>query len=528
MSDSPSSPHRYGRKLYRHSREGDMKVYEYLASMSKTAVLVMAYLLVLLAGLLDFLTGSELSPTALYIIPVSIITWVAGKRNGIVSSLFCDAVLLTVELLGRHTYSHSFIPYGNLILRLCIMLVIVLLISKVKRQHEVLAAEVAEKTASLQKSLEEHVRAEDKIEQQKTFMEKIIESLSYPFYVIDASDYTVLLANSASGRLAGKQTCYALTHGLEKTCSQSGSACPLERVKETKKSVTVEHTHHDRDGNPRCFEVHALPVFDAAGNVAQLVEFSLDITERKQAEAKIEILNTSLAARAADLENANRDLKTFNYTVTHDLRKPLTIINGYSQAILELCADGLDAQCKGYLRQIYDGTLRMNQLIDTLLEFSRLTHVELHPQAVDLSVMAKEVAGGLMMSDPERRVTFRIAGGIEVNGDARLLRVVLENFFGNAWKYTGTREESIIEFGVMETEAQQVCFVRDNGIGFDMEHAEKLFLPFQRLPGASGFQGHGIGLASVQRIIELHGGKVWAEGEAGTGATFYFTLGARP
>ena len=179
-----------------------------------------------------------------------------------------------------------------------------------------------------------------------------------------------------------------------------------------------------------------------------------DITARKRAEMKIEILNTNLADRAFELETANQELETFNYSVSHDLRKPLTVINGYCQAIQELCSGKLDEQCRHYLQEAYDGTLRMNQLIDTLLNFSRLTHIEPRRETVDLSGVAQAVAAELQLAEPGRRVAFRITEGIKANGDANLLRVVLDNLLGNAWKYTGTRDEGIIEFGTTEVDGK--------------------------------------------------------------------------
>jgi light-regulated signal transduction histidine kinase (bacteriophytochrome) len=250
-----------------------------------------------------------------------------------------------------------------------------------------------------------------------------------------------------------------------------------------------------------------------------------DITERKCAQEEIERLNTDLAMRAVELEEANRELEAFNYTVAHDLRKPLTAVNGYCQAIKEMCGDMLDEQCKGFLHDVYSGTLRMNALINALLNFSRLAYVEPHWEKVDMTKMAQVAAAELRMADPERRVVFRISDGVEVVGDPGLLRVVLDNLLGNAWKYTGAREESIIEFGAAEIDGKTACFVRDNGPGFDMANAEKLFIPFQRLPGSEEFRGFGIGLATVDRIIRRHGGRIWAEGEPDKGATFYFTLG---
>ena len=263
---------------------------------------------------------------------------------------------------------------------------------------------------------------------------------------------------------------------------------------------------------------------DSEEKVVRSLAVMVDVTERKQAEEEIERLNTDLAARAAELEAANRELEAFNYTVAHDLRKPLTVINGYCQVIKELCGDKLDEQCKRYLQDTYDGTLRMNRLIDALLDFSRLAHVKPQRKNVDLSAMAHEVAAELQMADPRRSITFRIGEGLTVNGDSNLLRVVLDNLLGNAWKYTAIREEAVIEFGVTEIDGKPVCFVRDNGPGFNKADTDKLFTPFQRLTGVEECEGFGIGLATVERIILRHGGRLWAEGEPGKGATFFFIL----
>lgn len=234
-------------------------------------------------------------------------------------------------------------------------------------------------------------------------------------------------------------------------------------------------------------------------------------------------LADALAARTVELENANRELEAFNYSVSHDLRKPLTVIDGYCQLLQESCHHNLDSHCKKYLQEISDGSQRMNLLIGTLLEFSSLTRTELYRSNVNLSEIAHIAAKELVLAEPERNVTLRIAEGVTVTGDENLLQVVMDNLLGNAWKYTREKEEAVIEFGVMEDGGVQAYFVRDNGSGFDMTHAHKLFVPFQRLPGAGG-DGHGIGLATVERIIKRHGGRVWAAGELEKGSTFYFTL----
>lgn len=247
------------------------------------------------------------------------------------------------------------------------------------------------------------------------------------------------------------------------------------------------------------------------------------IRQRDRAEQEIVTLNRNLLAQTRELEAANAELEAFNYSVSHDLRKPLSVINGYCQVIWELFGDKLDERCRGYITEMYEGSLRMNRLIDTLLNFSRTMSVEMHPEMVDLSGMAKMVAAGLEMAEPERRVVFRIAEGVTAGGDASLLQIVLDNLIGNAWKYTAKQEETVITFGVTEVDGAPAYYVRDNGPGFDIADTEELFIPFRRLPGTDA-EGHGIGLATVKRIIQRHGGKVWAEGKPGKGATFYFTL----
>jgi PAS domain S-box-containing protein len=294
------------------------------------------------------------------------------------------------------------------------------------------------------------------------------------------------------------------------------------------------------------------PVFDGTGGITHFVAVKEDITFRKKAEEEIEALNATLAARALELETANEKLKealqeltaanqelemtnceleaanneleAFNYSVSHDLKKPLTNINGYCQVILHLHADQLDEQTRHYLKDIYSGTLRMSGLIDTLLDFSRLSRCEMVRETVDLSRMATEIAAELKLAGPERRVTFKIAEGAKACGDVSLLRVMLGNIIGNAWKYTARKEGAVIEFDMKEIEGKTVYFVRDNGAGFDMANAHGLFNPFHRLHSRDEFAGHGIGLATVQRIIQRHGGRVWAEAKPEEGATFYFTL----
>jgi PAS domain S-box-containing protein len=249
-----------------------------------------------------------------------------------------------------------------------------------------------------------------------------------------------------------------------------------------------------------------------------------DITERKQAEEKIRTLNESLSQRASELEAANRELDAFSYTVSHDLQAPLRSMLGFSQAIFEDYPDKLDDKGKEYLSYIKESSKQMSGMINDLLKLSRITRGEIQKDTVDLSDLAESVAFRLQRTDQHRAVKFVIAPGIQVLGDSNLLRVALENLLGNAWKYTAKTQQPVIEFGIIKGNSKKTYFVRDTGVGFNMDYVGKLFRPFQRLHSASEFAGTGIGLASVQRIITRHGGRVWAEGEVGKGATFYFTL----
>jgi PAS domain S-box-containing protein len=267
---------------------------------------------------------------------------------------------------------------------------------------------------------------------------------------------------------------------------------------------------------------------DDRGKPVRMIGAMLDITERKRVENLLFSLNEELeqkvAQRTQQLETANKELESFSYSVSHDLRAPLRAIDGFSQALLEDFRDKLDEDGIQYLQKVRAAGQRMGELIDDLLSLSRVTRRQPRLETVELSELAKTIAADLQQRQPERRVTFVIAEGLQANGDPSLMRVVLENLIGNAWKFTGKCAEPRIEFGVVQNDGKSAYFLRDNGAGFDMAYAHKMFGAFQRLHGHTEFPGTGIGLATVQRIIHRHGGRVWAEGKVNEGATFYFSL----
>ena len=265
---------------------------------------------------------------------------------------------------------------------------------------------------------------------------------------------------------------------------------------------------------------------DSAGNLYfdGIIE---DISRRKANERRIQQLNTALRDRAMILESVNHELEAFSYSVSHDLRAPLRAVDGFSRILLDEYADCLDETGQDRLRRVRAAAQKMATLIDDLLKLSRITRSELKREDVNLSALADEVIEELRKQEPERIVQCAIEPGVIVWGDVRLLRVVLDNLIGNAWKFTSKRPEARIEFGRQMQDDEPVYFVRDNGAGFDMAYAEKLFGAFQRLHDSSEFPGTGIGLATAQRIIHKHGGRIWAEGAVEQGAIFYFTLEAR-
>jgi PAS domain S-box-containing protein len=353
-------------------------------------------------------------------------------------------------------------------------------------------------------------------------------------------DLAPVLIRDLTGRIifwnAGSQQMYGWTaeeavgkvsHGL----LQTEFPRPLEEIKARLFAYghwEGELVHKKKNGDVIIVASHWVIHKNEDNEPRVILEVNNDVTERKQAEQEIRRLNQELEQRVQDrtaqLQAANKELEAFSYSVSHDLRAPLRHINGFSQALVEDYTDQLDDVGRGYLQEVRSASQEMAQLIDDLLQLSRVTRSEMRREPINLSDLAQTVVAELRKRQPERNVTVQIEKGLLTEADKRLVRIVLTNLLGNAWKFTAGKDDPQIAFGHESENGDIVYFVRDNGAGFDMAYVNRLFGAFQRLHTAAEFEGTGIGLATVQRIINRHAGRIWAEGSVNHGATFYFTL----
>jgi PAS domain S-box-containing protein len=401
---------------------------------------------------------------------------------------------------------------------------------------------------------EEHRQHEEALRQSTRLKQAILDSANYTIIATDPQG-VILKFNAAAQRwlgysaeeVVGKVT-PAVIHDLNEIVQRAQVlskelGVPIEPgfevfVAKARQGIPDENewTYIRKDGSrfPVLLSITAL--HDEQGELTGFLGIGSDITlekrleeERKQAEEEIRTLNAELedrvAKRTMQLEAANKELEAFSYSVSHDLRAPLRSIDGFSQVLVEDYCEKLDDEGKDYLQRIRAAAQRMAQLIDDLLNLSRVTRSDMRRERVDLSALAKTITTDLQQAQPNQAVACIIAPGLVADGDAHLLRIVLENLFSNAWKFTARHPRAHIEFGsIRQPDGRLAYFVRDDGAGFDMAYADKLFGAFQRLHGITEFPGTGIGLATVQRIIQRHGGRIWAEAALEKGATFYFTL----
>lgn len=353
--------------------------------------------------------------------------------------------------------------------------------------------------------------------EQKRRMIEVLESITDAFAALDRN-LVVTYVNFRMEEIYARPREELIGHHLSEFMPHGGSDRDLKYYQE---ALETRQTMGHESFNPRTEQWFEARIYPSADGLSVYLR---DITARKIGEMRMRELNEELERRVADrtmqLELANKELESFAYSVSHDLRAPLRAIDGFSQAIEEDYAAVLDGPARGHLGRVRAAARRMGDLIDALLALAHVARQAIVPAAVDLSKIAGAIAADLQSVDPDRSVCFRIAPGVRAMGEPMLLRAVLENLIGNAWKFTRNTPEAFIEFGFDGRD----YYVKDNGAGFDMAYANKLFGAFQRLHAADEYEGTGIGLATVARIVHRHGGEIRAEGAVGAGATFWFTL----
>lgn len=381
---------------------------------------------------------------------------------------------------------------------------------------------------------EKYEQAEGAFQQSEVRFKAIFNAANDAFFIHDLSTGAILDVNRTACEMFGLTREEALCSSVGEISSGVPPYTQKDALGWIRKAAAGEPQLFEwqaKDSSGRLFWIEVGMRRARIGEDDQIIVTARDISERKRTEEEIRLLNAELeqrvAERTAQLESAKRDMESFSYSVSHDLRSPLRAINGFSKMLLEDYHEKLDPQGQHYLHRVSGAAQKMGQLIDDLLKLSRLTKARMSFEPVELSALANSIAIELRSTEPLRAVEFVIQDGVKARGDSRLLRVALDNLLGNAWKYTGGHSRAKIEFGSTEIEGEQVYFVRDDGAGFDMKYADKLFETFQRLHTEEEFPGTGIGLALVQQIIHRHGGRLWAEGVVEQGAVFSFTLGER-
>jgi PAS domain S-box-containing protein len=365
-------------------------------------------------------------------------------------------------------------------------------------------------------ALAERRRAEDQT-RARTFLDAIVENMPAMVFVKESERLSFELFNRAGEQLLGVDRKDLLGKNDYDFFPPDQAAFFQAKDRETLERnllVDIPEEPIETARGRRWLHTKKVPILDDAGTPRFLLGISLDITDRKNADA-------ALRAAKDATEEANRELEAFSYSVAHDLRAPLRAIDGFSQALLEDYGDALDDEGRRSLAFVRQGAMRMAELIDDLLTLSRVTRAGLDRSKVDLSALVRASFRRLSLADADRRVALEIQDGLEAEGDPRLLAIAVDNLCENAWKFTRGASDARIVF---RANGSRGYSLEDNGVGFDMRHASKLFGVFQRLHGVGDFEGTGIGLATVQRIVQRHGGRIWAEGEVGRGATFTFTL----
>ena len=402
---------------------------------------------------------------------------------------------------------------------------------ELRKHREHLEELVKERTAQLRKAneqLQQEIMERKRVEESQAQLAAIVES-SDDAIIGKTLDGIIFSWNSGAEKLYGYSSEEMKNRPISALLPPNRpDEMPtiLERIKHGENIKHYETIRIRKDGSIIYVSLTTSPIKDMAGNIIGASTIARDVTERKRAEEEIKKLDQELKYQIMQLEAANKELEAFSYSVSHDLRAPLRAIDGFSRVMLEDYIDKLDDEGKRHLNIIRTNTQKMGQLIDDLLLFSRLGRQELRASGIDMGKLAKAVSEELKLAFPERKLKFTINTLIPAQGDQAMIRQVFVNLLSNAVKFTKPKEGALIEVDGRSEGFENVYIVKDNGVGFDMQYVNKLFGVFQRLHSSEEFEGTGVGLAIVQRIIHRHGGRVWAEGKVGEGAIFYFSLPA--
>ena len=370
------------------------------------------------------------------------------------------------------------------------------------------------------------ILTQEQLRDQRNFINAIFDAQGAMVALLD-KDGNVLKFNKTYELVTGLSASDTKGHHIWELLLPGEKEQWMKRLAESHdRTVPVEYENfiRTRSGKERFIRWRNSVLTDKEGNITHIIVTGIDLSDRLEAEERIKALNSELQKRATDLEFANKELESFSYSVSHDLRSPLSTIGGFISLLKEDYESLFDAQGREYLKTIQSGIRKMNGIIGDMLQLSRISRKELIRSRIDMSKMVSEFLEDLRRSEPQRRAEFKIQENITAYADSRLVYLALENLLRNAWKFTSRKDKTIIEFGVFEQENETVYFVKDNGAGFDMQKSEKLFAPFQRLHSEKEYSGTGIGLPIVMRVIRRHGGRIWAHGEMNKGAVFYFTL----
>lgn len=479
------------------------------------AVTAICVVLTLLVGFLDYKTGYEIDLVLFYFLPLAISGWYVGIRSALLIVLLSIATWLLADIMSSHQPSSWLIEWWNALIQGVTFSFVAFTMSFIRNafdQKQELNSNLSEALHKLEAESRERLQAEESIIQQNEFLHHVFESVTHPFYVVNAVDYTVVMANSAAvpGDLPHGMTCHALTHHQSEPCGGPEHVCPMQTVKSTRKPFSTEHIHYGEGGSARHVEVHSYPILDDAGKVSQIIEYTLDISRRKELE---DILR----------DNADK-IKLFAYSVSHDLKSPLIGINGLTNLLHKQYSDILDEKGRKYCDQILKASENALSLVEEINVFIKTKEAPVTFESVSPKEILQTIRNEFDPLLHTRRIEWSEQEDIPgVTADRLSLLRVFRNLVDNALKYGG-EHLSEIAIGHEESGEYHTFFVADNGAGIAREDCEKIFELFQRHSTSRNIEGTGLGLGIVKEIAVKHGGKVWAEPGRSGGATFYISL----